>query len=216
MKSKVNYFRKFNKTYYTTDGYDDYLERFKRQGFDYAKRLIKILKPEKSWKFLDVGCGMGGIVLALRKLGFKTWGIEVSPFCFENSPARKWIKFGEISNLPFKDSSFEVTLSIDVLCYLDKKEAKQAIKELARVTKGFLFIETICKGSPNSSQEINPDPLRKDNSLLTSKEIFHLLEKEHFHLYSSLFSPREKVVLSPIEKVDFNNAFKKVKEKILK
>lgn len=206
MKSKLDYFKKFDTTYYTSDGYDDYLQRFERQGFDYVSRLVKILKPKKSWRFLDVGCGMGGIVLALRKLGYRVWGTEVSPFCLKNSPARKWIKFGEISNLPFPNSSFEVTLIIDIFYYLNKKEVRRAIKELARVTKRFLFIETICKDSPNSNQKTNSDLLRKDKFLLTPKEIIHLLDKEHFHLLSPLFNP--------VEKVDFNNIF--VKNKILR
>lgn len=207
MKSKLAYFEKFDRTYYTTDGYDDYLERFQKQGLDYVLRLVKLLKPDKSWKFLDVGCGMGGIVLALRKLGYRTWGTEVSPFCLKNSPAKPWMKFGEISNLPFKDNFFEVTLSIDVFCYLNKKEARQAIKELTRITKKFLFIETVCKGSPNSSQKINPDPLRKDKSLLSPRVIIYFLKKESFSLLGPLFSPEERVVLSPVEKRDFNNVF---------
>ena len=209
MKNRFNYFEKFDKTYFTTGGYDDYLERFEEQGKDYALRLIKKIKPEKSWKFLDVGCGMGGIVLALRKLGFEARGIEPSQFCLENSPAKKWLKFGDILNLPFKNQAFDVTITIDVLCYLTKKEAKKAIKELSRVTKRFLFIETICQGSPNADQKINPDPLRKDKSLLKEKEIIDLLEKENFYLFCPLFGPDEKLVLSPSEKIDFNNIFVK-------
>jgi ubiquinone/menaquinone biosynthesis C-methylase UbiE len=204
MKSKLSFYKNFDKTYYTTGGYDDYLQRFEKQGFDYASKLVKILKPKKSWRFLDVGCGMGGIVLALRKLGYKAWGTEVSPFCLKNSPVKKWIKFGDILNLPFKDNSFEVVLTIDVFCYLNKKEVRQAIKELSRVTKRFLFVETICKASPNANQKTNPDHLRKDKYLLTPKEIIHLLEKEGFQLLGPLFSPAEKV--------DFNNIFiKKIK-----
>jgi len=188
MKSKLEYFKKFDKEYFSTGGYDDYLERFEAQGLDYAQRLIKTLKPKKSWKFLDVGCGMGGIVLALRKFGFEAWGIEPSQFCLKISPAKKWLKFGDILNLSFKDLSFDATLTIDVLCYLTKNGAKKAIKELSRVIKRFLYLETICQGSPNANQKINPDPLRKDRSLLKEKEIINLLEKENFYLFSSLFS----------------------------
>lgn len=202
MKSNSVYFKNFDKNYYTTGGYDDYLERFEKQGMNYAQRLIKIIKPEKSWNFLDVGCGMGGIVLALRKLGFKAWGTEVSQFCLKNSPARKWIKFGEITDLSFKDKSFDVTLTVDVFCYLNKREQKKAIEELARVTKKFLFIETICKGSPNSSQKLNPDPLRKDKSLLKERELIQLLKKKNFRPLSPLFKPEEKV--------DFNKIFQKL------
>jgi ubiquinone/menaquinone biosynthesis C-methylase UbiE len=201
MKSKSIYFQRFNRVYYTTDGYDNYLQRFPKQGADYALRLVKRLKPKNSWRFLDVGCGMGGIVLALRKLDYKAWGTEVSSFCLQNSPAKKWMKFDEICNLSFPDNSFKVVLTIDVFCYLNKKEVRQAVKEISRVTKYSLYIETICKGTSNSSQRINPDPLRKDNSLLTRGEMIHLLKKEGFHLLGPLFDPEEKG--------DFNNIFVK-------
>jgi len=201
MKNKPNFFEKFDEAYYTSDGYDDYLERFEREGLNSARRLIKKLKPKKTWRFLDVGCGMGGIVSALRKLGYKTWGTEVSKFCLENSPAKKWMRFGNICHLPFKKNYFDVVSTIDALCYLNKKEIKKAIEELARVTKRFLFLETICKGSSNSSQKKNPDSLRKDNYLLNQREIIRLLEKGNFCPLTFLFSPTEKV--------DFNFLFVK-------
>ncbi len=212
-KSKLDCFKKFDKLYYTTGGYDDNLERFEKQGFDYAERLIKAIKPKKTWEFLDIGCGMGGIILALRKLGYQAWGTEVSQFCLENSPARKWMKFGNICSLPFPDKSFEVVITIDALCYLNKKELKEAIKELSRITRRFLYIETICKDSPNAIQKINPDPLRKEGVLLTEKELISLFEKEGFRPLGKLFKSGEKLILSPFEKVDFNYVFKKDKSR---
>lgn len=215
MKNKPEFLKNFNKTYYTTDAYDDYLERFEKQGLDYAERLEKILKPKKFWKFLDVGCGMGGIVLALRKLGYEALGTEVSSFCLKNSPAKKWIKFGNICSLPFTNKFFEVVITIDALCYLNKKELKKAIKELSRITRRFLYVETICKDSPNANQKLNPDPLRKRGVLLTEKELISIFEKENFQLLGKLFKPEEKLILSPNEKIDFNYVFKKIRAGVL-
>ena len=213
MKNKLAYFKNFNKLYYTTDGYDDYLERFEKQGFDYAERLISEIKPRKFWRFLDIGCGMGGIILALRKLGYQAWGTEVSQFCLKNSPARKWMKFGNICSLPFPDKSFEVVIAIDVLYYLNKKELKEAIKELSRITRRFLYVEIICKDSPNAIQKINPDPLRKDESLFKKEGLISLFKKEGFLPLGKLFKPGEKLILRPFEKVDLNYVFKKDKSR---
>jgi ubiquinone/menaquinone biosynthesis C-methylase UbiE len=199
---KLKYFEKFNKLFYATGGYDDYLKRFKSQGLDYAERLIKAIKAKKSWRFLDIGCGMGGIVLALRKMGYKAWGTEVSPFCLQNSPAKKWIKLGEICSLPFPNNSFDVVLTIDVLCYLDKNEIKMAVNEFSRINTKFLYLETISKNSPNSKQKINPDSLRKDKFLLNEKELISLLRKKDFQPLSILFNPAEKK--------DFNYLFLKI------
>ncbi|MBC7073850.1 class I SAM-dependent methyltransferase [Candidatus Parcubacteria bacterium] len=165
MKTKI-----FDKRYYSSGWYTAYLKNYKKEGLIYAKRLISILKPKKSWKFLDVGCGMGGIVLALRKMGYEAFGTEISPFCLQNSPAKKWIFCCDILKLPFEKESFEVVLSIDVLEYLKKNLAKLAIKKLAKITKIFLYLETITKFSPNASQKLNPDS-KREKSLLTAGEI---------------------------------------------
>jgi ubiquinone/menaquinone biosynthesis C-methylase UbiE len=201
MQSKVSFYRHFNKEFFTTDAYDDYLQRFEKQGLGYALRLKKFLNPKKDWKFLDIGCGMGGIVLALRKMGFRAFGTEISPFCFKESPVRQWMEFGDMVNLPFKDNSFNVSICIDVTYYLTKKELKKAIKDLSRITKKYIYIETISRGAKNSKQKINPDPLRKGKSLLTSQQLISLLKKEKFYPLSPLFNKKEKK--------DFNLVFEK-------
>jgi ubiquinone/menaquinone biosynthesis C-methylase UbiE len=199
----MNFSGKFDKDYYSSGGYKDYLKKFERVGFVYAKRLVKVLKPKKYWKFLDVGCGMGGVILALRKMGYKAFGTEISEFCLKNSPAKKWMVFGDICKLPFQDNSFDVVLSLNTICYLTKKEAKKALKELARVSKRFLYIKTINKGSPESSKRKNPDPLRKNRSLLKKREIVRLLKKEGFKCLGPLFKS--------LEKIKFNRIFVKIK-----
>ncbi|MGB6838661.1 MAG: class I SAM-dependent methyltransferase, partial [Microgenomates group bacterium] len=120
--NKAPYFDKFDNNYYTTGGYDDYLTRFEKEGQDIVQKLIKVIAPDPDWCFLDVGCGMGGIILALRNLGFKARGTEVSAYCLEFSPVKKWIKKGNVCKIPYEDASFNVVLCIDVLCYLNKKE----------------------------------------------------------------------------------------------
>lgn len=171
----------------------------------YATRLVRNLKPDSSWKFLDVGCGMGGIVLGLRKLGFRAWGTEVSSYCLRHSPAKKWIEFANICNLPFSNQSFEVVTCIDVLYYLDKREERQAIKELTRVAKDYVYVDTMCKKAINSNQRFNPDSLRKDKDLLTEEAIKSLFALHRAFFLRPLFSPREKG--------DFNGIFTKENKK---
>lgn len=195
------FFKNFNKVYYTTDGYDDYLKRFKKEGKDYALALVKKLNPHSSWRFLDVGCGMGGLILGLRWLNFDAWGTEVSPFCLKHSPARKWMHFGNVCHLPFPDFSFEVVICMDILCYLNQKKVKKAIKELTRVAKKHLYIENICQGSPNSDQKKNPDWLRKDKLLISASNVTSLFEENGATFTTALFSQKKNV--------DFNGIFAK-------
>lgn len=198
---KTSHFDNFDETYYTTDGYDDYLTRFKEEGNDLVSRLIKVIEPDSSWYFLDVGCGMGGTILALRELKYKAWGIETSSFCLERSPAKNWMKAGNVCKLSYKDNSFNVVICMDVLCYLNKQKAIQASKELVRVAKHYLYIESVCKGSPNSNQRLNPDLLRKDRDLLTKNELKRMFENNDTLFLKPLYTKKE----SP----DFNGVFVK-------
>jgi ubiquinone/menaquinone biosynthesis C-methylase UbiE len=197
----------FDEKYFSSGWYSNYLKNFRKLGKIKAKRLIEILNPKKSWKFLDVGCGMGGLVLALRKMGYKAFGIEISDFCLKNSPARKWIVKGDILKLPFEKESFEVVTCFDVLEYLSKKKIKRALQELKRVTKIFLFLETIQKFSPNSYQKYNPDPLRKKN-LLSFGELINLVEGGGFIPLGRIFTIKEEI--------DFNCLFLKRKKENFK
>jgi SAM-dependent methyltransferase len=203
MRDRKKFFKKFNKEYYTTCGYSDYLSDFEQEGIDYAKQLVKKVKPEKSWKFIDIGCGMGGVVLGLRKLGYEAWGTEVSPFCLQSSPAKQYLQFGDILSLPFADKSFEVALICDAIYYLKKKEVSEALLEIYRVVSKIFFIENICQDSIYNNQENNYDPLRSDKNLLTKAELDNLIQKTGFKKIGSLFS-RGKYSL------DFNNLYKKI------
>jgi SAM-dependent methyltransferase len=203
MKVSPTRFKNFNKSYYTTGSYEDYLQRFEEEGQDFASRIIKKLKPSPSWRFLDVGCGMGGVVLALRKLGFEAWGTEVSPYCLRHSPAKDWLIYADIRRLPFENNSFEIVSCADVLCYLTREETGGAIKELSRVTSNYVYLETICRGSPNNSQRLNPDSLREDRYLLTPESLRNLLVVNQLGFVESFFNPEEEI--------DFNGIFRKIR-----
>lgn len=197
---KTRRFEKFDKGYFSSDAYDDYLTRFEKEGLDSALKIVEELKPAPAWRFLDVGGGMGGLVLGLRKLGFEAWGTEVSPYCLASSPAKEFLQFGDVCQLPFPDESFEVVVCTDVLCYLTRKQAEKAVKELTRVAKDCLFVETICKNSLNSDQKTNPDPLRRNEYLLEEEEIRKLFADNDAFFSRALSESREE---------DFNGIFVK-------
>ena len=97
---------------------------------------------EKFQSILDAGCGTGKMVEYLSSFG-EAFGIELSPkgieFCRERGLSL--LTEGDISNLPFRDNSFNLVSCFDVL-YHKKVDETQALGELYRVCKqeGFLIV----------------------------------------------------------------------------
>lgn len=157
-------FQHFDYDYYSTDGYDDYLDRFTEEAHQVViEPLLRTIDAKKSWKFLDVGCGMGGSVVCLRGQGFDAWGTEVSEYCMEHSPVAKWMLFGTATEIPFPDNHFDVVICKDVFPYLTKDSVLDGVNELVRVSKRYIAFSTIDKDSPNSSQDNNPDEYRDNH-----------------------------------------------------
>ncbi|MBM3230918.1 class I SAM-dependent methyltransferase [Candidatus Peregrinibacteria bacterium] len=165
MPQKSKRYDRFDKRYYSTDGYEGYEEWHE----DIAREniidpLFTLIRPEASWTFLDVGCGMGGTILDLRKRGFQAFGTEVSAHCLETSPAKEWMGFGESFALPQKDRSFDVVICCDMFQYLTKEQAMQSIGELARVARQYVSLWVFDPAAPSWSDTENPDDVRKNDT----------------------------------------------------
>ncbi len=87
-------------------------------------------------RILDAGCGTGGNLVALNRLGY-TVGVDLSEEALYFSKQRNINKLveGSISDLPFEDNCFDVLLSVDVLYHQQVKDDVIALQELFRVLK---------------------------------------------------------------------------------
>lgn len=113
-------------------------------------RDIPILIREyvKGKKALDFGCGSGRSTRFLKKLGFKTIGVDINQEMINE--AKKLDSDGEYyliknNSIPSKESSFDLILIFAVLMEVSsKKEMKKIFSELNRVLKkeGILIIVT--------------------------------------------------------------------------
>jgi len=95
--------------------------------------INKYAEKKKETRILDAGCGTGGI---LKDLGDrKAWGLDISWEAIGFCRLRKLNNLvnASISNIPFKNSSFDLIISLDVLYHLGVKDDRKALKELTRV-----------------------------------------------------------------------------------
>jgi SAM-dependent methyltransferase len=104
-----------------------------RREEDVLPRFYELL-PEPPRRALDVGCGEGRIVRALRARGYETVGVDAAPRLIEFAHARDPsgdYRVAAAETLPFPDGSFGLVLAFNVLMNVD--DPARAIAEAARV-----------------------------------------------------------------------------------
>jgi len=183
---------KFDQSYFEDKNYN-YLDWYKEQSQSIASEIhyYLSLRNERDWVFLDAGCALGGIVEVLRRRKFEAYGIDVSPYVLTHSPVKEFLKYGSVTDIPCRDQSVDVSICIDTFQYLTKEEARQAVRELRRVTRQYLCFEGITEEDRKyAEQKENPDRLRRGRSLFTRAEIIKLFEEEGFTLWMKGFLPR--------------------------
>lgn len=94
-------------------------------------------------KVLDVGCGVGNLVWALRKFGVKSHGVEPSTAAKQFCVEPKYCRYGDYKKLPFRNNEFDLVYTSEVLEHINEKQIDFFLKECLRVSKG-LLINMIC------------------------------------------------------------------------
>lgn len=107
--------------------------RFQRRK-DRLEELVGIIRTYNPTSVLDVGCGIGNLVLKLRELGIKAIGVD-------NAGDLKlfWKNDGfyisDASNLPFEDKSFDLVISTDFFEHIPEEKIDSVKSEMLRVGK---------------------------------------------------------------------------------
>jgi SAM-dependent methyltransferase len=106
-----------------------------------AGKLVRFAGVRPRQKVLDVGCGTGNVAITARRAGAVVTGIDLTPELLavakENAAVAEvddivW-KEGDVENLPFRDSEFDVVLSQFAHMFAPRPEV--AIREMLRVLK---------------------------------------------------------------------------------
>jgi len=146
----------------------------------YLPIVYEIKKMSHQVKILEVGSGGLGIVPYLKK---PIDGVDINfqpPF----HPLLKKIK-GSILNLPFKNNSYDVVISVDMLEHLSKKDRNKAINEMFRVAKQKIIIAVPC-GQAAYNQDVLLDQYYRRNlgnsfHFLKEQILFGLPEKKDIY-----------------------------------
>lgn len=110
--------------------------------------------PTSDTKFLDLGCGAGGLVYELRSRGIDAYGFDIHDrVAYKHPDDRRFFGFfenpqadtsnaivaPEIFKVPFGDNSFDVVFSTSVLEHV--MDLRTTMSEMARLVKpeGFTF-----------------------------------------------------------------------------
>ena len=141
--------RKFSKEYFDGDrnygygGYNYNSKFWSKVVLDFKKKY----RLTKKSKILDIGCGKGFMLYDFERLipGIGIIGIDISKYAIKNSipSIKKKLILGNCTNLPFKDNSFDLVISINTIHNLPITKCERAIKEITRVTKknGFITVD---------------------------------------------------------------------------
>jgi ubiquinone/menaquinone biosynthesis C-methylase UbiE len=97
-------------------------------------------------RVLDAGCGTGGLMQAIEKAAgsTKVVGVDVSAvgLGLAKNYGHRQLARASIERMPFRDETFDVVVSADVLCHVTVLDDARAVTEFARVLKpgGFVLL----------------------------------------------------------------------------
>jgi len=148
------------------DKYNGYYfgERFDKAGGFTAQGIKYVDYMTSQLNFttvLDAGCGYGHALKEFNRRGFKCDGAEASKWLLENDLKElreKGIVFeATVNRLPFDDNSYDLVFCTDVLEHVIEFDINDAIKELSRVAKRYVFITVALRpsyrvGNPQKEQ----------------------------------------------------------------
>ena len=107
-----------------------------------SELIVRLLRPQKRERILDIGCGTGNHLLLFYRLGFDVTGLDASPYMLDIARSRLGhkasLKIGRAEDLPFEDNEFDLATLIITLEFLD--DPIEALREAGRVAKNRVFV----------------------------------------------------------------------------
>ncbi len=150
--------KKFDYDYWDGDrriGYGGY--KYDGRWRKVADELARQYQLKSGDKVLDVGCGKGFLLYDLTQSvpGLEVGGIDISQYGLEHSKeeVRPFLQLANANQLPFKDHSFDLIISINTLHNLHCYDLDSALREIERVGKKNKYI--VVESYRNENEKAN-------------------------------------------------------------
>lgn len=147
--------------------------------------VMGLLKPQAGEHILDAGCGSGIFTQPIAEQGTVITGIDISEPMLERAsvrlPTHRFLA-ADMAALPFPDATFDKTVSVTALEFIEQGE--EAMAELFRVTRsgGWVVVATLNSRSPWASR-------RTERAKKDRESVFN-----HAHFRD----PEQLVALAPV------------------
>lgn len=113
-----------------------------------AKKLKYLTNDIHPQSILDCGCGNGFFQTYLSKtFNLECAGLDFSSEMIRFNPNPNTI-IASVTNIPFKDNSFDIVVCHGLLHHLPKESHLLAVNEMARVARYYLFLAEPNRNNP--------------------------------------------------------------------
>lgn len=170
-------------------------------------RLLRdMLAPQPGENLLDIGCGTGYFTRRFaRDAGVVPTGLDPSEdwlACARGrAAAGETYLSGIAESLPFPDRSFDLTLSVTALCFVE--EQRKAVQEMLRVTRRRFALGLLNRSSLLHGQKAGVGSYRGAHWHTPDevRALFDRLPVGNLELRSAVFLPRGDVIARAAERI---------------
>lgn len=95
--------------------------------------LMGIIKSYSPKSVLDVGCGIGNLVLRMRDEGMVAYGTDFAPDLRTYWGDTPYMQVADAKSQPFPDKFFDLVISTDVMEHIPEEDIPAVAEEMKRV-----------------------------------------------------------------------------------